>query len=536
MATPRDEELLVELLIQWEELYERGEDRPAALLCQDCPHLADELTRRIAAMKATNWLNNPDPPAGDPTGAATQPFQDALLAGRYRLDSLVAEGGFAQVWRAYDSELQRIVAVKVPKPGRLESSDAFMAEARRVARLKHPGIVPVHDVGRDGDRCFIVSEFIEGGSLANQMSREKPSQDQVVRWIGEIADALEYAHLQGVIHRDIKPANILIDHHGRALLADFGIAHSAQKTGVFAPSLGTLRYMSPEQLEGKPATPQSDIYSLGVVLHECLTGKLPYAATDPTGLRREIIAGRPPAQERDIPTNVALVANTAMSRSPEKRQKSAANFAEALRGAGSENASRIRRLVALWFLYFGSLVGVGWYAWHLSTGAHAAKGQNGDTAASAVSIPKNAAPEYSVIRSAFDIEHAADLEVLEGAGTRLPLENGNKLFNNRGYVWKWLPKDFPPMEYHVLTGGGSEPEKIRVTKAGWIYVAIPLADFADTAQADGWERIPITCEYTDVHKTKMTFFRRRHDVGEYTFQRRWAGPFIMVPAASADHQ
>jgi formylglycine-generating enzyme required for sulfatase activity/tRNA A-37 threonylcarbamoyl transferase component Bud32 len=362
MVNPHDEELLAELLIEWEELCERGQEVPAGELCKEQPHLAEELARRIAAMKATDWLNNPDPPPDDPPAVAIQPFQGRVLAGRYRLDDLIAEGGFAQVWRAYDTELQRFVAVKVPKPGRLESSDSFMAEARRVARLKHPGIVPVHDVGSEDDQCFIVSEFAEGGSLAGQVSREKPSQDQVLRWMCEVADALEYAHLHGVIHRDIKPANILIDHHGRALLADFGIAQSARKTGGFAPSLGTLRYMSPEQLEGKPATPQSDIYSLGVVLHECLTGKLPYSAIDPTGLRREILAGAPPAPGNRLPLHIAGVCRTALSRSPDKRHTSAAHFAAALRRAEANRPMNGAGRVALLLMSLGAILGSGWYA------------------------------------------------------------------------------------------------------------------------------------------------------------------------------
>ena len=449
MTTPHDEELLAELLIEWEELYQRGEDKPAPELCRDQPHLADELARRIAAMKATDWLNDPHPPAGDPPAIASQPFQDALLANRYRLDELIAEGGFAQVWRAHDNELQRIVAVKVPKPGRLESSESFMAEARRVARLKHPGIVPVHDVGREGDRCFIVSEFIEGGSLASQMARAKPARDQVIRWMCEIADALEYAHLNGVIHRDIKPANILIDHHGRALLADFGIAQSAQKTGVFAPSLGTLRYMSPEQLEGRPATPQSDIYSLGVVLHECLTGKLPYGATDPTGLRREIIAGQPPERDRRLPPAVASVCSTALSRSPEKRHTSAAHFAAALRRAGDEPANSIRRLVALWILYFGSLIGVGWYAWHLST----VPGRNADTPVSEVILPtKPPAPlpdgTKAVVVIRFDKFLGRDF-------TPLLVEKGVRVATN---VWSLEDVDLTGVRCVLITAASYDPE------------------------------------------------------------------------------
>ena len=455
MVSPQDEELLVELLIQWEELYERGQDTPARELCKDHPHLAEELSRRIAAMKATDWLNNPDPPAHDPPAIAVQPLQGRVLGGRYRLDDLIAEGGFAQVWRAYDTELQRIVAIKVRKPGRLESSESFMAEARRVARLKHPGIVPVHDVGIEGDQCFIVSEFIEGGSLAEQVARTKPAQDQVIRWLCEIADALEYAHIHGVIHRDIKPANILIDHHGRALLADFGIAQSAQKTGVFAPSLGTLRYMSPEQLEGRPATPQSDIYSLGVVLYECLTGKLPYAATDPTGLRREIVAGRPPAQDRRLPTTVAVVANTAMNRSPEKRHTSAAHFAEALRRAGTENPSRIRRLAALWILAFGSLFGLGWYAWHSNTVPDAANPNNADTTASEVSIPTPTKPPSplpdgtkAVVVIRFDKYLGRDF-------TPLLVENGVRVAAN---VWSLEDVDLTGVRCMLITAASYDPE------------------------------------------------------------------------------
>jgi serine/threonine protein kinase len=453
MVMPDDEELLAELLIQWEELYERGQDTPARELCKDYPHLADELSRRIAAMKATDWLNDPDPPAGDPPAVVVQPLQGRVLAGRYRLDDLVAEGGFAQVWRAYDTELQRIVAIKVPKPGRLESSENFMAEARRVARLKHPGTVPVHDVGVEGDQCFIVSEFIEGGSLAEQIARTKPSQDQVRRWLCEIADALEYAHIHGVIHRDIKPANILIDHHGRALLADFGIAQSAQKTGVFAPSLGTLRYMSPEQLEGKPATPQSDIYSLGVVLYECLTGKLPYAATDPTGLRREIIAGRPPAQDRRLPPAIAVVANTAMSRSPEKRHTSAAHFAAALRRAGSVPSSRIRRLAALWILAFGSLFGIGWYAWHSNTVPDAAKGENAATTSSEVAVPaKTPSPlpdgTKAVVVVRFD-------KYLGRSFTPMLVEKGVKVAT---HVWSLEDVDLTGVRCVLITAASYDPE------------------------------------------------------------------------------
>ncbi len=341
--TSNDEELLSDLLLQWEELYERGQDTPADQLCGNNRDLVDELSQRIAALKATNWLKDPNPRPIEDLSTDTQAKESRparVLVNRYRLDHLIAEGGFAQVWRAYDKELQRIVAVKIPKPSRLESTDSFLAEARRVARLKHPGIVPVHDVGVENGTCFIVSEFVEGGSLGDQLGRFSPTPEQVVRWIAEIADALEYAHLHGVIHRDIKPANILIDHHGRALLADFGIAQSANKTGSFAPSLGTLRYMAPEQLDGQSATPSSDIFSLGLVLHEALAGQLPYSSDSPSVVRREIAQGLNKAVSHTIPGPLRPVCEKALNREAQKRHTSATHFCADLKAAWQKKPPR----------------------------------------------------------------------------------------------------------------------------------------------------------------------------------------------------
>ena len=347
-----DKELLADLLIRWEELYERGQDTPAAELAKEHPELIAELERRIKVLKKVAWLDKPldddpdDPPGSPATGSPSSPSR--TIAGRYRLDELIAEGGFARVYRAYDKELQRTVAVKVPKPSKLESNDAFLAEARRAARLKHDGIVPVHDVGVDGDTVFIVSEYLEGGSLADRLSQGKIDPDDAVRWVTEIADALEYAHLNGVIHRDIKPANIVIDHHGRAKLTDFGIAQSASKTGSFAPSLGTLRYMAPEQLQGtSTADHRGDIYSLAVVLYESLTGHIPYSSFEPNTLRREIVHGRGAALE-GLPARLRSICEKALNKSPHQRHQSAARFATELRRAtGPTRTMPWRALVAI---------------------------------------------------------------------------------------------------------------------------------------------------------------------------------------------
>ena len=353
-------ELLAELLLQWEELRERGQDTPATELAKEHPELIEELARRIQALKSISWLDKPlddDPPGDCPQGSP--PHTARTLAGRYRLDELIAEGGFAQVYRAYDSELQRTVAIKIPKPSRLDSKEAFQAEARRVARLKHENIVPVHDVGVENDTCFIITEYVEGGSLADRMAKGRPTREEAIRWMCGTADALEYAHLHGVIHLDIKPANILIDANGRAKLADFGIARSALKTGAFAPSLGTLRYMSPEQLEGKPADHRSDIYSLGVVLHEVLTGRIPYSSGEPNVLRKEIVQGRAAPGNKGLPPALKAICEKALRKSPYQRHASAAQLAAELTRAGHTAIKTPWRLVGIGAILTGLAVGTG---------------------------------------------------------------------------------------------------------------------------------------------------------------------------------
>jgi serine/threonine protein kinase len=312
----KDEDVLSDLLLQWEEWQEQGQELSPAELCKDHPHLIQELADRIHALKSTTWLDKQVDDDSSSFEYDPTTLEQRTLVGRYRLDKLVAEGGFAYVWLGFDEELQRPVALKMPKPNRAFSTESFIAEARRVAKLKHPGIVQVHDTGRDGDSCFIVSEFVEGGSLADQLNRNCPTQVQAIRWVIQIAEALEYAHVHGVVHRDIKPANILIDHHNRALLADFGVS---------ASNLGTLSYVSPEQLEGKPTDPRSDVYSLGVVLHEVLTGTIPYSSREPNNLRKEIVSGVQSVSASELSEELKRICSKALRRDPNDRYQSPAH-------------------------------------------------------------------------------------------------------------------------------------------------------------------------------------------------------------------
>ncbi len=213
---------------------------------------------------------------------------DALIAGRYRLATWLAAGGMGEVWIAVDELLSRQVAVKVVKPeyaGNPAFRERLLAEARAAAAVHHPRVVDVYDVGDTTDdegrpEAYIVMELAPGRSLASRLTEGPLDPKSTVTVIGDVAAALAAAHRSGVIHRDIKPANLMVDNDARTMVLDFGIARAAHVTGLTAPGMvmGTARYISPEQAAGKPATAASDIYSLGIVAHQCLVGRPPFEA------------------------------------------------------------------------------------------------------------------------------------------------------------------------------------------------------------------------------------------------------------------
>ena len=204
------------------------------------------------------------------------------LSGRYRLESRIGSGGMSTVYRAHDETLERFVAIKLMNREVASDSDQlerFRREARAVARLSHPNIVHVIDAGEDEGRPYIVFEYIDGETLKERIRRlGRLEIPEAVAYCVEIARALGCAHANHVVHRDVKPQNVLIDHEGTAKVTDFGIARTLEEEGLTADGrvLGTTDYVSPEQALGQPVTGQSDLYSLGVVLYEMLTGELPY--------------------------------------------------------------------------------------------------------------------------------------------------------------------------------------------------------------------------------------------------------------------
>lgn len=264
-----------------------------------------------------------------------------LLGNRYLIQERIGEGGMAVVYRAQDQRLRREVAVKVlrePYASDPEFVRRFRQEAHAAASLSHPHVAAVYDVGSDGDVDYIVMELLPGRTLRDVLREQGPLPlERAVEIAIQVARALQHAHERGLIHRDIKPQNILFTPDEQVKVADFGIARafggsSATETGTI---LGSVHYMSPEQVAGEPVGPPSDIYSLGVVLYEMLTGQRPYEGASPLEIAQKHLQGSftPPHQVRpEIPPALAAIVQKAMARLPSHRFASAREMEQALRG------------------------------------------------------------------------------------------------------------------------------------------------------------------------------------------------------------
>ncbi len=319
----------------------------------DTPDLkADRL--KADAEKAKDQPSVPEP-AEQPVAADARAASDELSAtvtyisrngigvqqkGRYRLDRILGEGAYGQVYLAFDEELQRQVAIKVPTAARFqkpEDAQAYLAEARTVAGLDHPNIVSVYDMGRTEDgSIYVVSRFVDGSTLQDRINAGRPTEQESARLLATVALALAYAHQKRLIHRDIKPANILIeDSSSTPFVADFGLAIREEdylKQSVIA---GTPAYMSPEQIrgEGHRLDGRSDIFSLGVILYQMLTTKRPFRGSTAMETLHQVtsIEPRPPRDLiSSIPPELERICLKALSKRASDRYATAADFAEDL--------------------------------------------------------------------------------------------------------------------------------------------------------------------------------------------------------------
>jgi len=280
------------------------------------------------------------------------------LAGRYRIERELGAGGMATVYLAHDLRHDRNVALKVLRPelSAILGAERFLHEIKTTANLQHPHILSLFDSGEADGLVFYVMPYVEGESLRERLTREKQLPvDAAVRIATEVADALEYAHQQGVVHRDIKPENILL-YGGHALVADFGIALAASSAGAgtrlteTGMSLGTPHYMSPEQAMGeREVTPRSDIYALGCVTYEMLVGEPPFTGPTAQAIVAKVMTAEPAsltAQRKSVPPHVDAAVLTALEKLPADRFERAADFASALAGNPSAAATTRRHTAA----------------------------------------------------------------------------------------------------------------------------------------------------------------------------------------------
>jgi basic membrane protein A len=268
--------------------------------------------------------------------------------GHYQIVAPLGEGGMAAVYRAYQPSMERFVAVKV-LPRHMASSEEFVnrfrREARLLAQLQHPHILPVFDYGEADGYPYIVMPFVQSGTLAELLQKRQQSLSEVRRIMIQLGDALSYAHTRGMIHRDIKPSNVLIDERGNCLLTDFGLARMAESATKITTSgtvMGTPAYMSPEQGAGSTIDHRSDIYSLGIIFYEMVTGRVPYVAETPIAVVFKHIQDPLPSARKlkpNLPEAVELVLLKALAKQPEDRYQTAEEFVKAIQRAIPEGIS-----------------------------------------------------------------------------------------------------------------------------------------------------------------------------------------------------
>ena len=276
------------------------------------------------AIEGSRWLLLRD--SGFPAGGSGYPpwmlsiGGDRLLGGRYRLGALVGRGAMADVHRAHDVRLERPVAIKVfSAEGSATDRRRFEDEARLLAGMRHSGLVTVYEAGEDDGVRYLVMQLVDGPSLRAALEREKPTLDEVLALGRQLLPTLAYVHGRGVVHRDVKPSNILLDLEGKAYLADFGLARLVDAAGITKSGevVGTAAYLAPEQVRGEMATMAVDVYAVGLVLLQCLTGQLEFPGTQSESALARLT--RDPVIPGDLPEAIAGLLGEMTSFDPERR-------------------------------------------------------------------------------------------------------------------------------------------------------------------------------------------------------------------------
>lgn len=341
-------EQIDELLLRWEAARQQGRALTLNDLCAECPELTNEVQERIRAvqtMERVLGVNGCAPPGTIFEDASSVP--DSLerehlpRIPNYEILRVVDQGGMGIVYEARQVELGRTVALKMIARDRIRPTVVarFKAEAEAAAHMQHPNFIQVFDVGQVNGRPFFSMEFVTGGSLARQLAQARPSAQRAAELIETLAQAMQAAHERGIVHRDLKPANVMLAADGTPKIADFGLAKRFEVDSNHTQSgevLGTPSYMAPEQAEGKKAQigPATDVYALGAILYEMLTGRPPFEETSPLELLRLVTTQEPLPPSRlvpSIPPDLEAICLKCLEKAPARRYGSARQLAEDLR-------------------------------------------------------------------------------------------------------------------------------------------------------------------------------------------------------------
>jgi len=443
------------------------------------------------------------------------------LSGRYRLDAQVGTGGMSTVYRAFDSTLERRVAIKLMHRDIAADSDQlerFRREARSVARLSHPHIVGVIDAGEEDGRPYIVFEYVEGETLKDRIRRlGRLPVDEAIAYAIEIARALGAAHARGIVHRDVKPQNVLVDEEGSAKVTDFGIARTMDDSGLTAEGrvLGTTDYVSPEQALGHDVNGQSDLYSLGVVLYEMLTGDVPFHGENQVSVAmKHVREDLPDVQRRrpDVSAGLAAILERMTSKDLKRRYSDAltlqADLEEALaielnrtgRSTGEATAVlrtlpdqtkrrlplRMRRRVPILALVALVAAAVGVTAFLAKEGVD--RTQRG-TGQGTVNPPPSTRVVSVKRTSATAFDPVGDDEEHDGEAFSAVDKDPGTSWSTEGYQGGNLGKDGVGIYVDADPGVDARSIEIDSAETGW-EAEVRVADGDEAPEEiDGWERV-----------------------------------------------